>query len=352
MFVHTLTRGRRKLSGRYVYRRVLCLALTILVSVGAESAPVPVLISTDLGNEIDDQWALLHLLTSDRFRVVGIASAHAPPTSVPGGPKTSAALIRNIVEDRLVLKVHPPIVVGADSPLVDERTPRHSDAVGLILSESRRYSANNRLTIVVLGAATDVASSLVLEPRLGERVRIVAMGFRSWAEGGNEFNVHNDPAAWRVILDASVPLTIGDGEVTRRSLAVTRDEAAAIVDHSGALAPWLLRDYDSWYESHIRTFEPTRPDGKHAWPIWDQVVVAHLLGFTQVQVRPRPLLEPDLSFAPGRPGSSVEWITAVDRDRLFDDFQEALRGFASRHGTRDEACLTIASAPSSCRARP
>jgi hypothetical protein len=302
-----------------------------------------------MGNEIDDQWPLLHLLANPRFLVVGIASAHAPPGSIPGAAGTSAQLIRNIVEDRLGLLEHPPIVQGADEKLANPQTPRRSEAAEFIIEASRGYSPRQRLNLLVIGAATDAASALIIDPSLADRVRIIAMGFKSWEAGGDEFNIRNDPAAWRVILDSRVPLVAGDAAVTIKHLAVTRAEADSILRNSGAIRPWLMRDYDAWYERHIKTFEPgKRADRSYAWPIWDHVVVAHLLGFTTVEERPRPRMADDLKFEFAGDRRRISWVTAIDRDRLFGDFSRHLASFARTHATRDPACYTIASEPLAC----
>ena len=335
--------------------RLLILALMAIVSSQASSAnaaeqrPIPVLLSTDMGNEIDDQWPLIHLLANPRFEVLGIASAHAPPGSIPGAAGTSAQLIRHIVEDRLGLLEHPPIVRGADEKLTNERRPRRSEAAEFIIEASRSYSARQRLNLLVIGAATDAASALLIDPSLADRVRIIAMGFRSWEAGGDEFNIRNDPAAWRVILDSRVPLVAGDAAVTIKHLTVTRAEASSILRDSGAIRPWLMRDYDAWNERHTKTFEAgKRADGSYAWPIWDHVVVAHLLGFTTVDERPRPRMDEDLKFVPAGGRRTISWITAIDRNRLFTDFSRHLASFARTHATRDPPCYTIASEPLAC----
>src|SRR6266545_4990398 len=47
-------------------------------------ARIPVVLSTDVGNEVDDQWAISYLLLQPRFRVLGVMSAHAPLVIGPG----------------------------------------------------------------------------------------------------------------------------------------------------------------------------------------------------------------------------------------------------------------------------
>src|SRR5579872_1680315 len=73
------------------------LVLACLPVMGAER--IPVVLSTDVGNEVDDQWAIVYLLTQPRFDVKGLLSAHAPTLSPPAG-RTAYRVLRNVVEER------------------------------------------------------------------------------------------------------------------------------------------------------------------------------------------------------------------------------------------------------------
>jgi purine nucleosidase len=310
-------------------------------------ARIPVFLSTDVGCEIDDQWVLLHLLTDPRIDLRTIASAHAPADGVPApAAETTAATARQLVR-RLGLDKSVAVVTGSNVALADERTPRDSQAVAALLRAARPYGPRNRLTVLVTGAATDVASSLLTDPALADRIRIVAMGFRSYASG-DEYNIQNDPSAWRVILASRVPLAIGDGTVTARRLSLTPDEAKARLRDLGQVGAWLQRDYDKWYETVTRTFDnPERPEAPHSWPIWDEVVVAHVLGLTRSDVRRRPTLGADLTLVPNGRGT-VTWITDIERDAVFGAWQGSIAAFAKGKRFADDDCVMIAREPNAC----
>ena len=60
------------------------LAVVLLGAVRAAAADkIPVILSTDVGNEIDDQWAVAYMLVNPQFDVLGIISAHAPTLPPP-----------------------------------------------------------------------------------------------------------------------------------------------------------------------------------------------------------------------------------------------------------------------------
>ncbi len=316
-----------------------------------DQAPIQILLSTDTGNEIDDQWVLLHALIDKRLEVVGIVSALSPAASIDApAAKNSAITIRQIIEERMGMAVHPPIFVGSDDPLMNETTARPSEGASFIIDASKSYSAKRRLTVVTTGAATDVASALLIDPTLADRVRIVAMGFRSWEKGGVEFNIENDPAAWRVILQSTVPVVIGDATVTTRDLSMTRAEVVEVLAGGRALQSWLVRDYDLWNDAFARTAtELRRPDGTQSWVIWDEVSLAYLLGYTTTRTYPRPVLAADLSFQPGKPGSgTIEWVTSIDRPRLWADYARLVSDFARTHAVRDQPCVTFGRSPLAC----
>jgi hypothetical protein len=65
------------------------------------------------------------------------------------------------------------------------------------------------------------------------------------------------------------------------------------------------------------------------WPVWDEVVVAHLLGLTRWTTYPRPNLKSGPEFdheSPATAGKTINWIDHIDETRLWQDFQSRLAG--------------------------
>src|SRR5512141_391161 len=121
----------------------------------ASAARIPVILSTDVGNEIDDQWAIVHTLLSPEFDVLGVASAHAPSLPPPAG-QVGLLLLKDIVESRMGMVVHPPLLAGADQALANRTTPQQSEAARFIVEASKPYSPSNRVRVLTIGAMTDV----------------------------------------------------------------------------------------------------------------------------------------------------------------------------------------------------
>src|SRR5512138_946597 len=112
------------------------------VTINAQVNKIPVILSTDVGNEIDDQWAITYLLLQPRFKVLGIMSAHAPSIAAPAG-HTSYRILVDVVENRLGMRRHPPLIEGGSEPLVDTNTPIASSAAKFLIAQSKNFSKNN-----------------------------------------------------------------------------------------------------------------------------------------------------------------------------------------------------------------
>jgi purine nucleosidase len=303
---------------RYLMRLALLSMFFTSVIYGAQNpnARVPVVLSTDVGNEIDDQWTITYLLLQPRLDVLGVMSTHAPTLMAPAG-HTSYRILVDVVENRLGMRKHAPLIEGASLPMENAKTPRSSAAVRFLIETSRRFSKDNRLTVLMIGAGTDVASAILTDPTIVDRVRIIQMGFTD-EQGGNEFNVANDVYAVQAILDADVPLVIGPGNVCRASLSLTFDQAREMLAMRGAIGAWLWEEYQWWYFRYVKPIRVN--DFSKPWVIWDDITVAYVLGMTTQHTLPRPRLRDDMTFDQVRTGRTVTWITDVDERRMWADF--------------------------------
>jgi inosine-uridine nucleoside N-ribohydrolase len=309
------------------------LALIAALGQASPQTRVPVILSTDVGNEIDDQWAVVYLLTNPEFEVLGIISAHAPTVSPPA-VRTTFRILLDAVENRLRMVTHPPLFEGSSLPLPDTRTPRDNLGVQFIIESSKRFSKDNRLTILTIGAATDIASAILMDPSIAARIQIVDMGFKGWPEGGDEFNIANDVRAMQVIMDSDVPLVVGSGDVCRAHLALNLNQATQMLSNRGPVGQWLLEEFVAWYYRFVKPWR--KDDFSKPWIIWDNITLAYVLGMTTQEVHPRPRLRDNMTFEHVPTGKTITWITAVDSKRMWADFLEKLEAYQRTHAVGHE----------------
>ncbi len=288
------------------------------------SERIDVLLSTDVGAEMDDQWAMAHLTLHPRIHLLGIVTTHTPYQTA----QRSAEVAQEVLS-HLPIAEKPPVIPGSSTPLESVHQPQRNEGIDFIIEAARRYSSLRPLTLLTIGAATDAASALLLEPSLAERIQMVSMAFHSVEGGGHEFNVQNDPKAWQVILDAPVPLTIGPAVTCLRDLLMTLDRAQSLLADCGQAGEYLVGLLRWWLQAQPKVVQDVtgRAD---AWPIWDEIVTAHLLGWTHTETLPRPYLldSLDFEFSPreGHPYPSIRWIQKVDSDSLWSDMVRRLKG--------------------------
>src|SRR4030095_516485 len=201
------------------------------------------------------------------------------------------------------------------------RTPRSSPAVKFLIETSRRFSKDNRLTVLMIGAATDVASAILTDPTIVERVRVVQMGFND-EQGGEEFNIANDVPAVQVILNSRVPLVAGPGKVGGASLSLTFAQARDMLEKRGAIGAWLWDEYQAWYFRYVKPLRIN--DFSKPWVIWDDITLAYVLGMTTQHTLPRPRMNDNMTFEQVKTEQTVTWITDVDEQRLWTDFFKLL----------------------------
>jgi inosine-uridine nucleoside N-ribohydrolase len=210
------------------------------------------------------------------------------------------------------------VVAGSPEPLQDAKIPRENAGVDLLLRLSGDFSESRRLIVFAIGSSTDVASAILKDPSIANRITLVAMGFGDWPGGGDFFNVKNDPLAWQAILNSDVPLVIGSAAAAKRGLKLTRAEAAALMRSRGPTGEYLYSLFDDWL-----TREPklvAQVVAPETWVIWDEIVVAYALGLARGHEVPRPQLQPDLSFSHPDTMKRITWLDEIDTEQLWRDF--------------------------------
>jgi purine nucleosidase len=179
---------------------------------------LPVLIDTDIGDDIDDALALAFALRSPELEVLGVTTVF------------QCAALRARLARRLCAafgRSDLPVVAGLDRPLLGsvredwrpsqaalageaEGPPGPPRAVEFIIRQGLRRDG---LVLLALGPLTNVAVALAAEPALARRVRVVAMA-GAWDRDTAEWNVACDAEAAGAVLASGVPVDFVGLDVT------------------------------------------------------------------------------------------------------------------------------------------
>ncbi len=197
-----------------------------------------VIVNTDAKNEADDQYAIVHAVLTPSFELHGIIPAHYGTKKSPQSMKESHDETMKLL--RLMdLEDEVRVEDGAKYAIPDESTPADSPGAQLIIEEAMKDD-DRPLHVAFYGPITDMASALLLEPRIEDRnVRVLWIGGGTWPNGGREYNLSNDINAANVVMKSKlevwqIPRT------TYRTMSVGYAELIEKVYSQGAIGKYLV----------------------------------------------------------------------------------------------------------------
>jgi inosine-uridine nucleoside N-ribohydrolase len=281
---------------------------------------VDVVLDTDTYNEVDDQYALAYLLqSSDKL---SLKALYAAPFDNHHSKSAEDGMLRSYDEIFKVLDLagRPEykkfVYKGARAFLFSEQDAQKSAAAYDLIERSQHYDCENPLYVVGIAACTNIASAILLDPTIIERIFVVwlgGLGF-DWHDN-NSFNASQDIAAARILLGAKVPLVLLPGR--------------GVVDHFSTTGPELnhhLKGRNSFCDYIIgRTadeaaiFDPANI----CWsrPLSDVTAVAWLLDgpFMLDRLESSPIMEYDRYYSFDNRRHFIRYVYAINRDMLMAD---------------------------------
>ena len=280
---------------------------------------VDVVIDTDTYNEIDDQYALSYLIKSDEK--LDLKAIYAAPffneksTGPADGMEKSYREIMNVLTllEREDLKEH--VYRGSTEYLPSETEPVIPDAAKDLAKRAMDYTEEHPLYVVAIAAITNVASALLLNPDIKNRIVLIWLGGNAtnWPDN-KEFNLYQDVAGARIVFGCGVPL------VQLPCMGVV-----SAFTTSGPELEYHLRGKNKLcdYLVNVTTTEAAACNGGPVWtrPIWDVTAVAWLLDddFEEDCLIHSPIPEYDNRYAFDNNRHFIKYVYHIKRDKLFAD---------------------------------
>jgi purine nucleosidase len=298
-------------------RRLTSVAMTV-PSLPAGGV-VRMVLDTDTYNEIDDQFAVVYaLLSSERIRTEALYAApfHNNRSTGPGDGMLRSYDELHRLLDRLPQHLATPVLHGARSWLPGLDQPVSSPAaIDLV---ERAGQADEPLYVAAIGAPTNVASALLMQPAIADRIVVVWLGGnpRYWHRAV-EFNVEQDMHASHVLLDSGVPLVHLPCRNVTEHLRTTQPEIDRFVRGKGAIGDYLADIYAEHFTDHFARSKVLWDLGAIAWvvnPKWVPTAVVH-----------SPLLTGEGTWSHDPRRHLIREALEVDRDAIFGDLFRKLR---------------------------
>jgi inosine-uridine nucleoside N-ribohydrolase len=289
-----------------------------------------VIVNTDAKNEADDQYAIVHALLSPSLDVRGLIAAHFGRR--PGRSDRSMQDSREEIDLLLSLMDMTgavPVANGAPYAMPTVQTPVPSAGADMIIEEAMREDAEGTLFVAFLGPLTDMASALLLEPRIAERdITVVWIGGPDYGDRDPmphkvEFNVSNDIIAANIVFRSSLPVW----QVPRSTYmqtAVSYAELDEKVAPCGPLGKYLV---DQLVDFNERVSQSQVPMEYRC--LGDSPAIGIILNHTAGLYSHRPAhgFTYDGDYDRTREYRPIRVYHTIDSRFLFEDFFAKLRQF-------------------------
>lgn len=276
---------------------------------------VRAVLDTDTYNEVDDQFALAYaVLAKDAIDLQAVYAApfHNARSNGPGdGMERSYEEILRVLQ-RLDTPADGIVFKGSDAYLPGADVPVDSPAARDLIAKTGDMPDPHPLYVLTIGAPTNVASALLIEPAIARHIVVVWLGGQPhhW-HTAREFNLKQDLHASRILFDSGVPLVQIPCTNVAEHLRTTIPELQAWMKGKSAMGDYLFDIVAAYHDNHF------------AWSkvIWDISTVAWLVNPQWVPsvLTQSPILTDQVTYSRDPRRHLMRVACHCNRDAVFAD---------------------------------
>lgn len=287
---------------------------------------IHLVLDTDAANEIDDQYAITYAIKrSDRIKIEAIYAApffNSGSTGPLDGMEKSYDEIKRLVKILKREDLNSKIFKGSADYLKDADTPQPSDACDDLVKRAMALPEGELLYVAAIGAITNIASAILTEPKIAEKIALVWLGGHAhYWKHTREFNMIQDVAAARVIFDSGVPVVQIPCMGVTSHLLTTESELSTYMKGKSEIGTYLYeitRDHLGWKENEFCNSKV----------IWDISAIMWLVGpngATVSHITPSPIVSYEGNYSFDNHRHPIKVVDQINRDIIFREFFEAIK---------------------------
>jgi purine nucleosidase len=245
---------------------MMCSVILFSSLAWSQSAPQKVIIDTDIGDDVDDAFALALAVSSSELQILGV-------TTTFGDTETRAKIVDRFLAE--VGRAGIPVFAGKPTSTQNPMSQRkyaagefsakasHSDAVGFLLDEIRKYPGE--ITLIAIGPLMNVGAAIDRDAATFRKLkRVVLMGGsirRGYGDLGYtdpvppmpEWNILNDVASAQKLFATGVPLYVMPLDSTQ--LKLDEVKRAFLFSRGTAITDQLAVLYHLWGQETPTLFD-------------------------------------------------------------------------------------------------
>jgi purine nucleosidase len=255
-----------RVSRRFIFCVVLILACSAGWAQGAAHSPEKIIIDTDIGDDVDDAFALALAVKSPELQVLGV-------TTTLGDTEARARIADRFLGE--VGRGEIPVLAGKATETKNPMSQRrygeshfvkasHGDAVEFLLEQTRKYPGE--ITLIAIGPLMNVGAAIDKDAATFRKLkRVVLMGGsmrRGYGDLGYtapvppmpEWNILNDVGSAQKLFAAGVPLYVMPLDSTQ--LKMDEVKRAFLFSQGTAVTDQLAVLYHLWGQETPTLFDP------------------------------------------------------------------------------------------------
>lgn len=230
-----------------------------------------VIIDADTGNEVDDLYAIVRGLLEPSWNVIALNAAQWQPAhwAVEQSMEESYRL-NQVLLGYLKLGGTVKSYRGATNRLFDwGNLAQPSMASYQLIQEAHKMEGDKKLTVVTLGALTNIASALLMDPSISSKIAVYWLGttydFEENILRKRDFNCMMDPQALEEVLKSSAELHVIPVNIASK-MTFNYEETEQKLSGKHGVLDFLV---DRWYQ-HL--------DGsRYERTIWDLTIIEAII---------------------------------------------------------------------------
>jgi inosine-uridine nucleoside N-ribohydrolase len=249
---------------RFLWASLFSLLLTTILPAASRPAysapaPKPVILDTDICDDIDDTWAIALMLQSPELDCKLITTAVG---NTEAKAKVVAKFLDKVGRTNIAVGVgikqhdrpHRQTAWAADYNLSSYPGRVCKDGVQAIIDTI--MNSPTRVTLVAIGPLPNIAEALKREPRIAEKVDFVGMHGSVYVGYGKdkpdaEYNVKADVEAAKRVFSAPWPMTITPLDTCGR-VVLDGSLYQKVLKRKSVVTSTLLENYRTWYKDGLR----------------------------------------------------------------------------------------------------
>jgi purine nucleosidase len=236
-------------------------------SSAAQTAPQKVIIDTDIGDDIDDAFAVALAIKSPELQILGIETTF-------GDTQTRARILDRFLGE--LGRSDIPVLVGKKTSAVTSMSQgpyangghwagaSHGDAVDFLLDEIRKYPGE--ITLIGIGPLMNVGEAIDRDPVTFHKLKSVVImggsirrgygdfGYNEHVPPQPEWNILNDVPAARKLFASGVPLYVMPLDSTQ--LKLDEVKRAFLFTRGTPVTDQLTILYHLWAQETPTLFDP------------------------------------------------------------------------------------------------